>query len=178
MPMKRIAVVDIGSAGILMQIYEISPKGTIQVVDRVHQNIILGKDTYVDRTVRYERIDEICKILLEYRKIADTYTVEDMIVVGTSALREAGNRTLVLDQIRLHTGFQVRIFSNLEQRYMCYKALAAEENVFNRLIENGAAIVDVSAGSVQISLFDKKMISTQNMKIGPMRIQELIGAVK
>ncbi len=177
MPMKRIAVVDIGSAGILMQIYEISPKGIIQVVDRVHQNIILGKDTYVDRTVRYERIDEICKILLEYRKIADTYTVEDMIVVGTSALREAGNRTLVLDQIRLHTGFQVRIFSNLEQRYMCYKALAAEENVFNRLIENGAAIVDVSAGSVQISLFDKKMISTQNMKIGPMRIQELIGAV-
>ena len=41
MPMKRIAVVDIGSAGILMQIYEISPKGIIQVVDRVHQNIIL-----------------------------------------------------------------------------------------------------------------------------------------
>lgn len=175
--MKRIAVVDIGSAGILMQIYESSSKGTMQVIDRVHQNVVLAKDAYVDQTVRYERIDVICKILKEYRRIAGGYGAEEMIVVATSALREAKNRALVLDQIHLHTGFEVQIFSNLEQRYMCYKALAAKEAVVNQIIANGAAIVDVSEGSVQISLFDKKLISTQNMKIGPMRIQELVGEV-
>lgn len=175
MAVNRIAVIDIGSSNTTMQIYEISAKGGIALIDRVRHRTALGKDTYADRTVRYERVEEVCQVLNEYQKISSEYNVQDILVVATSALREAKNRALIADQIQLHTGLRIRILSNSEQRYICYKAVASKEIAFNHLIETGAAVVDVSAGSVQISLFDKKLISTQNMKIGPMRIQETIG---
>lgn len=175
MAVNRIAVMDIGSSSTTMQIYEISAKSGITLIDRVRHRATLGKDTYAERTVRYERIEEVCQVLKEYQKLAKEYNVQETILVATSALREAKNRALIVDQIQLHTGLRVQIYSNSEQRYICYKAVASKEIKFNSLIEKGAAVVDVSSGSVQISLFDKKLISTQNMKIGTMRIQETIG---
>ena len=45
-----------------------------------------------------------------------------------------------------------------------YKAIAVKETEFSKIIQKGTAIVDVSFGSVQISLFDKDaLVSTQNM---------------
>ena len=60
-----------------------------------------------------------------------------------------------------------------------YKAIAVKETEFSKIIQKGTAIVDVSFGSVQISLFDKDaLVSTQNMKVGVLRLRELLNRIQ
>jgi exopolyphosphatase/guanosine-5'-triphosphate,3'-diphosphate pyrophosphatase len=103
------------------------------------------------------------------------YGVKDYMIASTSALREADNNLIVLDQVRQRTGFQIKILSNSEQRYLCYKSIALTPNSFHHLIQKGTLLVDVGGGSMQLSLFDKSsLICTQNILLGSLRIQEFL----
>ncbi len=85
----------------------------------------------------------------------------------------------MLDRIKVRTGFDVKILSNSEQRFLCYKAIASRENDFNQIIGKPTAIVDVGSGSIQLSLFDKDaLITTQNMRLGALRIREMLPSVR
>lgn len=67
------------------------------------------------------------------------YRIKDYMIIATSALREADNNLIVLDQVKQRTGFQIKILSNSEQRYLCYKAIALQPNSFHKLIPKGYA---------------------------------------
>ena len=56
------------------------------------------------------------------------YSITDYMITATSALREADNNLIVLDQVKQRTGFLIKILSNPEQRYLCYKSIALKEN--------------------------------------------------
>ena len=103
------------------------------------------------------------------------YRIKDYMIIATSALREADNNLIVLDQVKQRTGFQIKILSNSEQRYLCYKAIALQPNSFHKLIQKGTLLVDVGGGSIQLSLFDKNnLITTHNILLGSLRIQEFL----
>ena len=54
----------------------------------------------------------------------ETYRAREYRAYGTTALREAKNSQVILEQIRVRTGLKVRIISNSEQRFISYKAIA------------------------------------------------------
>lgn len=175
MAVIRLAVIDVGSYELNMEIFDISSKSGIVLVDRISHMIGIGKDTYTDGRIRYALLDEMCKILGKFTSIMKEYHVNDYQAFTTSAVREAKNNTLVLDQIRVRTGLHVSVLSNSEQRFICYKAVASKKNMFNKLIEKGTAFIDIGSGSIQISLFDKKtLVTTQNIKLGSLRIRETL----
>lgn len=103
------------------------------------------------------------------------YGVVNYMIVATSALREADNNLLVLDQVKQRTGFSIKILSNSEQRFLFYKAIALTTNSFHKLIQKGTLLADVGGGSVQLSLFNRNtLIATQNILLGSLRIQEVL----
>ncbi|MCI6676350.1 MAG: HD domain-containing protein [Clostridiales bacterium] len=178
MAVTRMAVIDIGSHELDLEVFDVSASKGIVQVDRIRHAVALGQDTYRLKRISYQVLDEVCKVLNRFVDIMKAYHVSEYRVVGTSALREAENNSVVLDQIRLRTGISVQVLSNSEQRYICYKAVAARKHNFNRLIQKGAAFVDIGSGSMQISLFDKKsLVTTQNFKLGAMRIREMLSKV-
>lgn len=102
-----------------------------------------------------------------------TYKVSAYKAYGTSAIREANNTRIILDQIEQRTGIKIDVLSNSEQRFLHYKAIAFTGESFKNVIKEGTAIVDIGGGSIQISLFDKDvLVSTQNIKLGVLRVQE------
>ena len=114
----------------------------------------------------------MCRVLGEFAKVMKSYQVDDYRAVATSAMREAGNSHIILDQIRVRTGIEVRIISNSEQRFLSYKAIAMKEAEFQKIIQKGTAIADVSFGSMQLSLFDKdSLVSTLNIRLGVLRLR-------
>lgn len=67
------------------------------------------------------------------------------------------------------------MLSNSEHRFISYKAVAGSP-VFEEMIKTSAAVVDVGGASVQITLFrNGKMITTQHMEAGIMRLRNLLG---
>lgn len=175
MPITTFAAIDVGSNELAMKIFEVSKKNGIKELDHIRHTIELGSETYTRGKISHVLVNEMCEVLTYFSLKMKEYNVSDYIACATSGIREASNNVLILDQIKLRCNLKIKMLSNSEQRFLCYKALALSDNSFHKIIQKGTAIVDVGAGSIQISLFDKEaLISTQNIKLGSLRIRELL----
>lgn len=176
--MKTVAAIDVGSFEIEMGIYEISQKGGIRLVDSVNHVIGLGSDTYATGVISNELTEELISILTDFRRIMQTYRCSIYKAVATSAMREAANRAVILDQIATRTGLKVEVISNAEQRMLSFKAIASRGQKFEDLIQDGTAVIETTFGSTQITLFDRgQMVGTQNMRLGALRLRDMISEV-
>lgn len=179
MAVKTFAAIDVGSYELAMKIFEISKKNGIREIDHIRHRVDLGSDTYADGKISYSNMDELCRVLREFTEIMKGYRVDEYKAYGTSAIREVTNTTIVQDQIRIRTGIDIDVLSNSEQRFLDYKAIALRGEEFNRIIEEGAAIVDIGGGSIQISLFENNaLVTTQNLKLGVLRLAERLNRIK
>lgn len=169
---KIFAAIDVGSYELNLKIYNVTASGMSQV-DDVRYRLDLGSDTYAQGKIENERVEELCRILKEFKEIMTTYKADDYKAYATSAIRETQNTVVLLDLIEQRTGVKLEVLSNSEQRFLDYKSVASKGEVFNRIIEKGTAIVDIGGGSMQISLFDKDtLVTTQNIRLGILRIRE------
>lgn len=173
MAVKTFAAIDVGSYELSMKIFEVSKARGIHEIDHIRHSIDMGTETYIIGKLGYERAEELCRILGEFRDIMKSYQVETYKAYGTSAIREMKNKAILLDQVEQRTGIKIDVLSNSEQRFLDYKSIAFQGEEFLKIIENPTAIVDIGGGSIQISLFDKDiLVSTQNMKLGVLRLRE------
>ena len=173
MAIKMFAAIDVGSFELEMGIYEISQSFGIRQVDHVRHVLALGRETYNDRKISYRLVEEMCQVLKSFSEIMKSYRVTDYRAYATSAMREAKNSQIVLEQIRVRTGLTVKSINNSELRLMTYKAVASKDAAFHKIVQKGTAIIDVGFGSTQISLFDKDaLVTTQSLKMGSVRIRQ------
>ena len=173
MAVKTFAAIDVGSYELSMKIFEVSKARGIHEIDHIRHSIDMGTETYITGKLGYERAEELCRILGEFRDIMKSYQVETYKAYGTSAIREMKNKAILLDQVEQRTGIKIDVLSNSEQRFLDYKSIAFQGEEFLKIIENPTAIVDIGGGSIQISLFDKDiLVSTQYMKLGVLRLRE------
>jgi len=172
------SAIEVGSSELSMKIYEISKEKGIKELEYIRKTVELGAETYVNNKISHDNIKTICKILIEFKRKMKEYGIRNYKAFATSAIREATNSITVLDRIKVTTGIDVKILSNSEKRFLYYKAIAMRDKEFNDIINEGTAIVDVGAGSIQISLYDKGLlVSTQNIKLGFLRIEKIIGEI-
>lgn len=175
MAITLFAAISVGSYELEMKIFEISLKYGIREIDRISHVIELGRETYNNNKICFESVDEVCDVLYEYSQIMKSYKIKAYRGCATSAIREAVNAQNIIDRIRVRTGLNIDILSNSEQRYISYKAFAIKEKNFDKIIQSGTILVDMGAGSAQVTLFDKgSLITTQNIRLGALRIREML----
>lgn len=172
------AAIDVGSFELELGIYEVSGKNKIKRIDQVRHIIALGRETYNTGKISYEMVEELCQVLNGFVRIMKSYKVTEYRAYATSAMREAKNSQIVIDQIRVRTGIEVNIISNSELRFLSYKAIAVQDDEFDKNIQKGTAIVDAGFGSLQVSLFDENLlVSTANLPLGVLRIRGILNDV-
>ena len=175
MKTKYFAAIDVGSYELSCKIFQFSPKTGMKAIDSVIYRLDLGSESFANKKISKEKVDELCNVLNSFKTVMNTYKVEEYKAYGTSAIREMENKMILLDHIQQRTGIRVEEISNSEQRFLNYKAIASKGEEFNRIIEKGTAILDIGGGSIQISLFENNsLIATQNMKLGVLRLEESI----
>lgn len=173
MAYKTFAAIDVGSYELAMKIYEISAKNGIKEIDHIRHRIELGTDSYFTGKISNDRVDELCRMLVEFTDIMKSYKVDDCKAYGTSAIRETQNSTILLDQIQTKTGIKIEALSNSEQRFLDYKSVASKGRDFQNIIEKSTAFIDIGGGSIQISLFDEdSLVTSQNIRPGVLRMRE------
>lgn len=175
MAYKMFAAIYVGSSELAMKIYEINGRKTFKQIDGVSKIIELGKDTYSKGYLSTESIAQVCEILNGFKKKLKEYQVSEYRAYATSAIREAENSDIVLDAIKRQTNIVVKVLSNSEQRYINFKGLVAKYDNFHQVVSKNTAFVDVGAGSVQVSLFDKNnLVVTENIPIGAVRVRDYL----
>lgn len=175
MAYKTFAAIYVGSSEIALKVYQISSKKNFKQIDYISKIIELGKDTYSKGYLTTESIKQVCDILNGFKKKLKEYQITEYRAYATSAVREAENSEIVLDAIKRTTNIEVTVLSNSEQRYINFKGLVARYENFHQVVSKNTAFIDVGAGSVQVSLFDKNnMVVTENMHIGAVRVRDYV----
>lgn len=173
--MSVYASIEIGSSQLSMKIYDVTKRYGIQELTHVRHKLSIGAETYTKGIISYPSVNEICTTLNDFKRIMSEFQTAACEVFAASAVREAQNCLMILDQIEVRTGFVPRILSNSEGRFLSYKALALKDKQFESHIEQGTLIVDMGDGSIQLSIYDGgKLCGTQNLLLGASRIQELL----
>lgn len=174
MAVEMFASIYIGSYEVSLKIFEISQKKGMREIEHIRSRIDLGKDTFENGSIGYEHVERLCDTLSEFSTIIKSYRVEHCEVYAAAVLREAENELFILDQIELRTGFDVKVISNSEYRFLNYRSLAGREK-FERMIQGSAAMLDVGGTGIQITLFQEgNLITTQHIEVGSVRLRSLL----
>ena len=115
MAVRMFAAIEIGSFALELGIYEISEKTGIRCVDHIRHVIALGSDTFSEGKISYGLADEMCSVLEDFTGIMKTYRVREYRAYGTTAMREAKNSQIILDQIRVRSAIQSSVLSAIRQ---------------------------------------------------------------
>ena len=132
----RMAVMEIGAQDVIMKVYEIAPRKGMQVIDSLRRMVPVGKDTYSEGRISTQVLEQICNAFTHFKQTLAEYGITEYYALANSAVREAKNCAMVVDQIEVRTGIRVRVLSNSEQRYVRIKGVIARENDF-KLPEKG-----------------------------------------
>jgi exopolyphosphatase / guanosine-5'-triphosphate,3'-diphosphate pyrophosphatase len=142
---RRSAFIDIGTNAILCLIVDIRDTGRFRVLDDLADIARLGEG--VDRTGRISLGGEqrALAVLEHYRDYCRNLGVEEIIAVGTSALRDAANSAEVRARWRDRLGFDVRVISGNEEA--AYSFLAVQRGLSCAAQE--LLVIDIGGGSTE-----------------------------
>jgi exopolyphosphatase/guanosine-5'-triphosphate,3'-diphosphate pyrophosphatase len=166
---RRSAFIDIGTNAILCLIADIRDTGRFRVLDDLADIARLGQG--VDRTGRIspEGEQRALAILEHYRDYCRNLGVEEMIAVGTSALRDATNSAEVRARWRDRLGFDVRVISGNEEA--AYSFLAVQRGLSCAAQE--LLVIDIGGGSTEfIRGNDSGVDLAVSIDIGSVRLTE------
>lgn len=179
MPRKQIAAIDVGSHSIQMTVGEINRKGEYRELDHFYKTTTLGRDTFNDGKISFESVDKLCELLEVFAQVIRDYQVSYYKAVATSALREAGNRDYIIDQIKQKTGIEIQVISNSEEQFYHHRAIKSCMSGIDNILTENTLMIAVGAGSIQITAYhDQTLHSTQNIKIGALRLREVFGTLE
>ena len=144
----RIAAIDIGSNSIRQIVADVSPSGTIRVVDEMKAAPRLGAGVNATGALSDESMRAASAALGRMATLARQLGARRIEAVATSAVRDAANGEDFLDAVRRDTGLSVRLLDGeAEARLSFLSALAHFELGTGR-----SAVIDIGGGSLELAL--------------------------
>ncbi len=168
------AAIDIGSNAIRMVIAQVSPEGNIEVLERLHQAVHLGQDTFRTGFIDRKSMRFAVTILRKYRQVISAYGIKHILAVATSSVREAVNADVFIDRIAMATGFEVEIIDSSEEGRLTVSAI---RNAIGNQIGIGrknTVIAEVGGGSTLITVLQRgKITKSVSLPMGSIRLNEI-----
>ena len=166
-----IAAIDIGTNTILLLIAEINKDGIVKVLHDEQVIARLGKGVDANRIINQETFVRAKDFLIHYKDVCNSFSVEQIAAVGTSALRDAKNNFEFINYIKETTGITIEIFSGDDEAAWTYRGGISD---FIGRAEQ-YSVVDIGGGSTEIISGNSLGIQFKvSFDIGSVRITERI----
>ncbi len=163
-----IAVVDIGTNTVLLLIARIDNAGQIETIVYEQRIPRLGKGVDAERNLAPESIQRVIDVLKEYKSIISQHNPDRTVVAGTSAARDAKNKSEFADRIKHELGFDLEVLSGEDEALWTYRGAISGVPDIER-----ATVVDIGGGSTEITVGDKgRVLNTISLDIGSVRLTE------
>src|SRR6476659_9283414 len=109
----RIAAIDVGTNSIHMIIAEAQRHG-YRVIDKEKEMVQLGRGSLEGKPLTEDALERGVTTLRSMAEIAQRWSVDEIVAVATSAIREAPNRRAFL-RAAAKAGIEVRVISGEEE---------------------------------------------------------------
>jgi exopolyphosphatase/guanosine-5'-triphosphate,3'-diphosphate pyrophosphatase len=164
----NIAVIDIGTNTVLLLVAQFDESGNITPIVYEQRVPRLGKGVDASKNLQLESMQRVIDVLKEYKRLMSSYSLAATVVCGTSAVREAHNRDVLVEMIRREVGFELEILSGEDEALWAYRGAFSGVPEVQR-----ATVVDIGGGSTEITLGDRhRIINSISLDIGSVRVTE------
>ena len=166
---RRFAFIDIGTNTILCLIAELKNDASFDVLDDLAEITRLGQGVHQTGRISPEGEERSLKVLQRYLERCKHLNVEQIIAVGTSALRDARNSAEVRARFNEQLGLDVRVISGDEEA--AYSFLAVQQGL--PLNRRELLVVDVGGGSTEFIRGNAAgVVEAISINVGSVRLTE------
>lgn len=165
----RLAAIDIGSHSIRQIIADVSPDGTIRVVDEMKAAPRLGAGVHrrgvLSQSAMHAALDSVQHMATLARRMGAT-RIE---AVATSAVRDAANRRAFVDLLRSEAGLRVRILTGEAEARLSFRSALAHFD----LGSGRAVVMDIGGGSLELAMSADGLVDRfLSLPFGALRMTE------
>ena len=169
---KIFAAIHLGSEMISMQIVQYRNLNNMKVLEECNRRVRLGEETFKNKIIPFSMVNEICELLVGFKRLMTEYEVEEYSMQATTAVREALNRVFLLDQIYIRTGLKVTVIDLPEEIYTKYASIRRTMKLDGLTgVDESMLMMDISSGGLGITFVKDNIIRyQQNLNIGVIRV--------
>ena len=176
--LKLAAVIDIDSNALKMRISQLK-KGRIDDIDTLEYPLRLGHEVFTDGKISFESLRELSSLLHGYGDVLTGYGVTTCKTVATTSLREAENRSFVIDQLKIQNGLQVEVLEDDQEKTLIYWEILNYLDKMEKKRGESALICYIGAGTIGFSVYDgRQMIFSQNIPMGSLKLHDMLGNIQ
>ncbi len=147
-PTLRVGSIDIGSNSVRLLVAQLGGSNGLKRLLGQRAMPRLGTGVRSSGMLSQEAIEHTVLIVKEFLQLARALGVKKILAAGTSAVREACNRDLLLQRLEQSTGLRVRVLSGEEEALWAVEGIRW---VWSSPLERWLA-VDIGGGSSEFAL--------------------------
>ena len=167
--MLNISAIDVGSNAMRMVVGEVDEFWRVNTIENVRLPVRLGQDVFSHGYLEEKTIQQTEEAFLRFRHMAESFNIQHLRAVATSAAREAGNSDLLLDRVFRTSGIEIEIISAEEEARLIHSAVAHVLDLTNKR----TLLIDIGGGSVEVTISTgRNIISTDSYNMGTVRLLE------
>lgn len=165
--MQRLAVIDMGSNSFRMTVFEHQGGQARVHAEELREAVRLAEGMDANGELTRKAFKRALRTAEAFAAVCRDLHVEDIIAVGTSAIRDASNGHELVAEIRARTGLEVRVLSGEEEAWYGYLAIANTTT-----ISDGFGL-ELGGGSVQLTRLDGRgLVNSACLPLGAVRMTE------
>lgn len=165
--MSRIAAIDLGTNSMRLLLCEVE-NGVFQNKKKEIITTRIGKNLSQSGVMSEKSMIKNIEALKYFKKKAEDFGVEDIIIIATSALRDADNKDVFLQNVKNEAGLNIKVIAGDEEAYI--GMLGA---TYGTQIDESILIVDVGGGSTELVLSEGRFIKySTSINAGAVRMTE------
>jgi exopolyphosphatase/guanosine-5'-triphosphate,3'-diphosphate pyrophosphatase len=163
----KFAIIDIGSNAVRIYFRKVSANGSVSDLGFKRFGLRLGEDVFQYGVLLSASLAAMLEIMMECRDLAEEKGCDSIYAFGTSALREAGNRSQICEKVKITTGIKIAVISGDEEAEFLYEAVSG---IFDLKGETGV-LADLGGGSLELVLIEKGVKSNlESLPLGTVRL--------
>lgn len=164
----RAAVIDIGTNTVLLLVAQINSEGIASPLVYEQRVPRLGKGVDAEKNLQPESMRRVIDVLTEYKRIISALRPDAVVVAGTSAVRDAYNRSEFRELVKREVGFDLEILSGDDEAHWTYRgAISGLPDV------QQATVVDIGGRSTEIITGNDHNVSQKiSLDMGSVRLTE------
>ena len=165
----RLAVIDVGTNTVRLLVAESDEPSAYRPLLAAQAITRLGQGLLPTKRLQPEPIRRTLEVLRRFRELAEAHGAAMIIAVGTSALREAENRTQFTTAARGETGVHITVIPGEEEARLALLGVRAGlPDAPARLL-----MMDIGGGSTELLLADGEAIrAAVSTDLGAVRLTE------
>jgi exopolyphosphatase/guanosine-5'-triphosphate,3'-diphosphate pyrophosphatase len=165
----RIAAIDIGSNSIRQIVADVSPTGSIRIIDEMKAAPRLGAGLSRSGKLSAGSMRNALEAIQRMATLARQLGAARIHVVATSAVREADNRRDFLDLVREETGLKVRLLTGEDEARLSFRSALAHFDLAVRR----AVVMDIGGGSLELAMSADGLVERlESFPFGALRLTE------